>query len=301
VLVKVDTCNSCTHWDITTWRGVDIFEREGYPKYPLDPGASGHELAGTVVRVGKGVTRLREGDVVAYWGSSPEIPRPSRPRGLGGYAEYFAGHERSFQRFAPGFAFEEAGLLEIFTCLMAAVFKVGEVANRRVGVSGMGPAGLLAIQALKARGAREVYAFDVLPNRLELARKLGADVVMLPESPEWRELTRRENNVEVSIDCVGLAASVNNLMKVTASTLIIFGVAHGDIRFGMSEWLRGFRLEACGPRSEAGSFYAARMLASGQVRAGPLITHRLAMARYGEGVELLHSRQAIKVAFRPDF
>jgi len=53
VLVAVHACNTCTQWDITVWRGIDIFERPGHPKYPLAPGATGHELAGLVVQAGK--------------------------------------------------------------------------------------------------------------------------------------------------------------------------------------------------------------------------------------------------------
>ena len=65
VLVDVQLCATCTQWDITTWTGVDIFEREGYPQYPLPVGATGHELSGTVVKAGLAVETLKVGDRVA--------------------------------------------------------------------------------------------------------------------------------------------------------------------------------------------------------------------------------------------
>lgn len=296
VLVDVKVCNTCTQWDITVWRGIDIFEREGHPQYPLAPGATGHELAGVVVQAGKDVTRLKEGDHVAFWGAPPGI---GRPRETGGYAQFFVGHERSFVPYPKEFPFEQAALTEIFTCLTAAIFKAGEVVGKRVAVSGLGPAGLLAVQALKARGAAEVIAFDIAPDRLELARVLGADRVIIPESEEWQELTPRERNVDLAIDCIGLAASVNNLMRITRDHIIIFGVAHGDIRFSMEAWLKGMKIEACGPRPEKGAYYARHLLTTGQVKVDRFISARLPLEEYAKGVQLLIDKQAIKVAFDP--
>jgi threonine dehydrogenase-like Zn-dependent dehydrogenase len=296
VLVEVKVCHTCTQWDITTWRGVDIFEREGHPQYPLAPGATGHELAGVVVAVGQAVTRPQVGDHVAYWGSPPEIAQ--RHSG-GGYAQYYAGHWLSFVAYPKEFPLEQAALTELFTCLTAALFKAGEVVGKRVGVSGLGPAGLIAVQALKARGADEVVAFDIEPSRLELARALGADQAIVPESAEWRELLPRERNLDLSIDCIGVARSVNNLIKVTRDHVIIFGVAHGEIVFGMDAWRKGLKLEANGPRPEKGASYARRMLTSGQVRVEPLIGARLSLQEYARGVQLLIEKKAVKVAFDP--
>ncbi|TAK22834.1 MAG: hypothetical protein EPO26_10220 [Chloroflexota bacterium] len=253
-------------------------------------------MAGVVVKTGKNVTRLKESDHVALWGTPPGV---GRPREQGGYAQYFAGHERSFVPYPKDFPLEQAALTEIFTCLTAAIFKAGEVVGKRVAVSGLGPAGLIAVQALKARGADQVIAFDIAPERLELARSLGADTVMIPGSDEWFELTPRERNVDIAIDCIGVAESVNKLMQVTRDHLIIFGVAHGPITFGTDAWRKGLKLEANGPRPEKGAYYARHMLTSGQVRVDKFISARLPLEEYATGVQLLIEKKAIKVAFDP--
>ncbi len=296
VLVQVKACNTCTQWDLTVWRGVDIFERPGHPQYPLAPGATGHELAGVVVNAGKRVTRLKEGDHVALWGTPPGLGRQG-PNG--GYAQYFVGHERSFVPYPKDFPFEQAALTEIFTCLTAALFKVGEVVGKRVGVSGLGPAGLLAVQALKARGADEVVAFDIAPDRLQLARELGADQVMGPNSPEWQELLPRARQLDVAIDCIGVADSVNALMQVTRHHLVIFGVPHGDIRFSMDAWLKDLKIEPCGPRPEKGAYYARHLLTTGQVKVDRFIGARLPLEEYPKGIQLLLDKQVVKVCFDP--
>jgi threonine dehydrogenase-like Zn-dependent dehydrogenase len=296
VLVQVKGCNTCTQWDLTVWRGVDIFERAGYPKYPLEPGATGHELAGVVVRTGKCVSLLREGDHVALWGSPPGIRHSYQG---GGYAEYYVAHERSVLAFPKTMPFQEAALLELLTCLTTTILRAGEVVGARVGVSGLGPAGLLAVQALKARGAAEVVGFDVDPSRLELAHTLGADRVIQPGSPEWQELTLREANLPLSIDCIGVAPSVNNLLKVTSKRVLLFGVPHGQIQFGITEWMKGLSLEGYGSRSEEGAHYARHLLVSGQVKAGPIVTTVLPLEEYDHGVALLESKEAVKVFFTP--
>jgi threonine dehydrogenase-like Zn-dependent dehydrogenase len=295
VLVEVKLCATCTQWDITTWTGVDIFEREGYPEYPLQPGATGHELAGIVMKAGRDVSRLKVGDKVAFWG----MPGAGRPAETGGYAEYFAGHERSFVRYAEDVPFERAALTELLTCVTSALFKAGEVAGKRVGVSGLGPAGLMAVQALKARGASEVVAFDIAQDRIDLALRLGADRGMVPESAEWKELLPRERQLDIAIDCIGLARSVNNLIRVTREHVVIFGVPHGDIRFSMEAWFKDLTLVACGPRTERGARYAAHLLTSGQVNVDSFIGATLPLERYDEGVRMLMDKTAIKVAFDP--
>ena len=65
VLIAVRACVTCPHWDTTIFRGVDIFERPGHPKYPIPVGYPGHEVSGRVEAVGEGVTSLQVGDRVA--------------------------------------------------------------------------------------------------------------------------------------------------------------------------------------------------------------------------------------------
>ena len=295
VLVEVELCATCTQWDITTWTGVDIFEREGHPHYPLPAGAIGHELAGVVVQAGKDVTLLQVGDRVAYWGN----PEARRTPVNGGYAEYFAEHETSFVRYPDSVPFRTAALTELLTCLASALFKVEDVTGKRVGVSGLGPAGLMAVQALKARGAAEVIAFDIAPDRIERALALGADRGMVPESDEWTQLLERSHGLDVGFDCIGLSRSVNNLMRITRDHLVIFGVPHGNIPYTMDAWFRNLRVDPAGPRTTAGAQYAAQLLTSGQVNVDDFIGELLPLERYDEGVQLLIDKRAVKVAFDP--
>ena len=288
VLIKVAGCNTCTQWDLTVWRGVDIFDRDGFPRYPLQPGAPGHEFAGTVVAVGADVTRLRVGDHVATSGG------PSRETGA--YVEYAVNSEELTWRMPPDLPFAQAGCCELLSCVCTSVLRLGEVVTKRVGVSGLGPAGLLAIQALRARGARHIVGFDVEPKRLALANELGADDAFLVRSREWETLTKEP--LDVSIDCVGVAASVNDLMKVTRDRLLIFGVLHGTAAYTQAEYRRGLKLEGYGRRLPEAGEYAAHLLSSRQVKTGRLISASFPLEQYERGIELLAGKEAIKVWYR---
>jgi threonine dehydrogenase-like Zn-dependent dehydrogenase len=97
--------------------------------------------------------------------------------------------------------------------------------GKRVGVSGLGPAGLIAVQALKARGAAEVVAFDIDERRLALARELGADVIVEPDMLE-RAIRRATQSLQLAdqltrgadavIDCVGSDESIAQSLRVVA-------------------------------------------------------------------------------------
>ena len=59
VLVKVRYCVTCPNWDITLYKGKDIFNRgKGFPQYPKPPGQPGHEMSGDVVAVGAKVNHV---------------------------------------------------------------------------------------------------------------------------------------------------------------------------------------------------------------------------------------------------
>ncbi|MBX6771813.1 MAG: zinc-binding dehydrogenase [Chloroflexi bacterium] len=292
VLVKVAACNTCPQWDLSLWRGIDLFEREGQPTYPQQVGWPGHEMAGVVVAAGSAVQGLRVGDRVANWNISPQSPNQC-------YAEYVALPAELVLPIPDHLPFEEAASLELLTCLATSILRAGEVVGKRVGVSGLGPAGLLAVQALKARGAREVVGFDPIATRCTLACQLGADRALVPGGADWQELTRSEHQLDLSLDCVGVADSVNGLLQVTRERVIIFGVPHGPITFTRAAWSKGLSLEGYGRRSRLGAEYALHLLASGQVTTRPLVSAVLPFEEYDRGIQLLSERAAIKVCFTP--
>ncbi len=301
VVVEVKVCNSCTHWDLTVWDGVDIFGRKGHPEYPYYVGGPGHEWSGVVVEKGDQVTTVNVGDHVAYWGSPPGL-RSLRPSGrgqrstYGGYVQYVVTHERSILPFPKGaLSWREMGMLEMLSCVGQGVVVAGDLTGQRVAVSGMGAAGLMMLQALKSHGPDVLTAIDVDPGRCELAVQLGADRAIQPGSKEWSDL--KENEFTIAVDCSGVPAAIEGDLDHTAGRVIIFSVPEKDFRVPHTSRLRGTTIEYTRTPAGRPGKYCRHLLVSGQVNVKPLLTHELPIEDFEQGLDLLRKKEAIKVSF----
>jgi threonine 3-dehydrogenase len=301
VVVEVKVCNSCTHWDLTVWDGIDIFGRQGHPQYPYYVGGPGHEWSGVVVEKGDQVTTVNLGDQVAYWGAPPGVRRlrPTRGEGggtYGGYVQYVVAHERSVLPFPQGaLTWREMAMLEMLSCVGQGVVVAGDLTGQRVAVSGLGAAGLMMLQALKSHGPDTLTAIDVDPGRCDLALQLGADRAVQPGSKEWADL--RENEFSIAVDCSGVPAAIEGDLEHTAGRMIIFSVPERDFRVSMVTRRQATSIEYTRTPAGRPGKYCRHLLVSGQVQVKPLLTHELPIEEFEKGLDLLRSKQAIKVSF----
>jgi alcohol dehydrogenase, propanol-preferring len=183
VLVKVEATGLC-HTDIHAAHG-------DWPVKPTPPFIPGHEGVGIVEELGPGVTEVAIGDRVAMpwlgyacgtcdycvsgWETLCESQENMGYSIDGGFGEYAIAYARYVVRVPPGVdAFDAAPL----TCAGVTTYKAIKVAGTRssdlVAVFGVGGLGHLAIQYAAIAGGR-VIAVDVLDDKLELARELGAE------------------------------------------------------------------------------------------------------------------------------
>ena len=294
VIVEVKVCNSCTHWDLTVWDGVDLFGRPGHPVYPYEVGGPGHELAGVVAEKGDRVTTLQIGERVALWGSPPGV-RPLRTRPYGGYVQYFATHEQSVLPFPEVLSWREIAMLEMLSCVCQGVVAAGDLTGQRVAVSGLGAAGLMMLQALKRLGPDSLTGIDVDAGRCELAASLGADRTVRPGSKEWADL--REDEFTIAVDCSGVPAAIESDLEHTSRRLIIFSVPEGDFRVPQSARRRGTTIEYTRTPAGRPARYARQLLVSGQVDVKPLLSVELPIEAFVHGLDRLRRREAIKVSF----
>lgn len=186
ILLKVHSCGVC---------GTDLKKIELGLAAP--PRIFGHEIAGTVARAGRGVTRFEPGDRVAVHHHAPCRECFYCKKGLYSQCERYrrtgttAGYEPAGGGFADyvrvmdwivedgtvpipkGVTFEEASFLEPLNTCLKALDTAGLETGETVAVFGQGPVGLMILQAARCRGAR-VVGLDLIPERLELARRFGA-------------------------------------------------------------------------------------------------------------------------------
>ncbi len=227
----------------------DLHFADGSYPYPL-PAILGHESAGIVEQVGSMVTYVKPGDHVitclsAFCGhceycltghmslcQEPELHRgeEEEPRlhkegsgiaqflNLSSYAEQMLLHEHAIAKIRPDMPLDRAALIgcAVTTGVGAVIHTADVEPGSTVAVIGAGGIGLSAINGAAIAGAGRIIAVDMVPSKLELARKFGAtDVVNAKEKDvvgEIQEMTG--GGVHYSFEAIGLKATAEQAFKM---------------------------------------------------------------------------------------
>ncbi len=192
VLVKVKAVGICGS-DIPRVLG------EGAHFYPI---VLGHEFSGEVVEIGKGVKQLKEGDNVAGVPLLPCHVCDDCARGnyshckdysfigsrtQGAFAEFVAVPEKNAVRFDSSVSYNQGAFFEPSTVALHGLFCAEYKGGEDVAILGGGTIGIFATQWAKLFGARSVTVFDIDEERLDLARKFGADFTINTLSEDFRD------------------------------------------------------------------------------------------------------------------
>ena len=292
VLLRVSGVTTCPHWDLHILDGEPMFANQPL-SYPYTPGEPGHEAVGTIEATGENVTDFAAGQRVAVW-------RDPGSRRQGCYAQFAAIDAADVLPVPDDLNDADLAPLELAMCVQVSfdqLIKRDAVAGKRVGISGLGPAGLIAVQMANAYGAREVYAFDLLEARRNLAAELGADFVAHPD--EYSADRHGPDALDAALDTTGLKTSIEFLMARTRETVAIFGVLRETVEFGPEHWWGDFALLGYGEHNRPAAERALSLVTGGTLRLAPLVTHQLPLREYERGVELLRRKDAIKILFDP--
>ncbi len=295
VLIQVAAAGIC---------GTDlhIFHGEYEANYPLIPG---HEFSGTVVSVGAAVERYRPGDRVT---ADPNIPcnrcpacqrnEPNQCHYLkaigvtkdGGFANYVVAPESNV--FPIGdMPFASAALVEPLACVVWGLKRVQVQPGDSALIFGAGPMGCLMLQAVKSAGAARVIVSDVVPWRLEQAARLGATETVLADDKQgkWLKALAPEG-YDVVADVTGIPRVLEQCFGYVRprGKVWVFGVTPRGASASFIPY-DVFRKDI----TIVGSFAVNRtfqeaiaLMQSGVVKADPIISHRLPLDRFVEGIEL---------------
>ena len=294
VLMRVNAVTTCPQWDLHLRHNEPMFVGHQF-HYPYTPGQPGHEATGIIEEVGPGVTNLAPGDRVSAW----RDPGHHVP---GCYAQYVVHNARTVIRVPENLPDEAVASIELAMCL-ATVFRMLEemdaIKGRCFGITGLGPAGLIAFQMAKAAGANPIFGFDFVAARRELASHLGAEACFDPREDLSELFPTRpaKPRLETSLDCHGGRDSVEYLMDRTQDVVALFGVQREDYTYGVHH----SDLRLCGYKGHSfeSAQYAVDLISAGKLDLTHLITKSLPLERYGEGIDLLEAQQALKVCFLP--
>jgi L-iditol 2-dehydrogenase len=221
VVLDVHTAGIC---------GTDIHATQGlFPWAP--PLVLGHEYTGVVRAVGKGVSKSLVGKPVAVepsygCGKCPECAAgrisqcPGATR-VGGFAERVALPVACVHPLPKGLDPATAALTEPAACCLSGLEQIDMPKNATVVVMGGGIMGLLTMALAKQRGAKRLILSDPIEERREIARRLGAQIVVDPmrESLRERVMTLTNNRgADVVCEAVGKPELVAEALALTKPT-----------------------------------------------------------------------------------
>jgi L-iditol 2-dehydrogenase len=170
---------------------------------------------------------------------------------------------------------------------------------------GLGSIGLLMVQAVKALIGIRVYGVDLLPERLQLARELGADDAFLASADEQglhdalAAYTEGRGADAIIITVPGERPFLQAMAGVRKGGMISIFAAHAGIVPLNLETIYQRELSIISTYSSSPEELriALDLLISHKVRVDRLISHRLPLAQFLEGVSLMQKRAALKVYF----
>jgi alcohol dehydrogenase len=301
--------------------GADLF-----PFHGLTPGFEagtvlGHEFAGEVVEVGRGVERVRPGERVVNASMISDGTCPScragrvtqcegrslfgysgvYPRLDGGQAELVRVPQADRAlRALPAEVSDEAAvfLADILPTGFAAVVRGGVTAGDTVVVVGCGPVGLMAV--LCAAGvAGRLIAVDGVPARRALAEQLGADAAAPEEAAAFVADATSGLGADVVIEAAGSPAGLDASLRLARGRGVVSVVgAHFEPDYPLDNALMferelTLRFSIGDPTADGGLLLS--RLSSGELDPGAIVTHRLPLADAVEAYRLFDSREATKV------
>ena len=319
---------------LTTICGTDVHIVKG--EYPVRPGLIiGHEPVGVIAELGAGVTGYEIGQRVLVGAITPcgqcraclsgnlsQCGHGGGFEALGGWrfgntidgaqAEYLLvpAAQANLTPIPDGVSDEQVVLL---ADIASTGFAGAESGNVRIGdavvVFALGPIGLCAVAGSKLMGASLIIGIDSDPVRLEMAKRMGADVVLdftqVDVVAEVLKLTG--GGADVTIEALGTQGTFENALRCLrpGGTLSSLGVYSGKLEMpydAFSAGLGGQRIVTT--LCPGGKERMRRLIAtveSGRFDPLPLITHRFSLDDIAEAYDLFSNRRdgVLKVAIHP--
>lgn len=274
--------------------------------YPM---VLGHEPAGVVMKTGAGVTGWQSGDVAAFEPAiycyhcefcisgrhnlCANLRFMSSPGDPGFFREVVNLPAGNLVALPPNLGVNEGALIEPLAVALHSM-KLGEPKlGETVAVFGAGPIGLLTIAVLKLSGAGRVWSIEPLAARRELARAVGADVILDPgavDIPRQILSDTGSRGVDLVFDCATKGASSRQAVQVArrAGRVVFTGIpAEQETPIEFHTWRRKELALFNVRRSNHDGAAARAILTENPLRFAPLITHTRPLAEIASAFGLI--------------
>lgn len=220
------------------------------------PNVLGHEFSGTVEGIGEGVSTVAVGDRVAGVPLIPCLKCEDCQKGnyslcknysfigsreFGSFAEYVVVPERNAVKFSQEVSFEQGAFFEPSTVALHGLNCTDYHGGGTVAILGGGTIGLFTMQWAKIFGAAKVVVFDISEERLDLAKKLGADEIVNTTDPDFMKQALAYTDgkgYQYIFETAGNVITIKMAFELVGNKgeVGLIGTPTQDITFSVKEW-----------------------------------------------------------------
>lgn len=229
--------------------------------YPI---VLGHEFSGTVEEVGEGVESLKAGDHVAGIPLEPCMECDDCKRGnfslckhyvfvgsraFGSFAEYVCVPEANATKISDDISFKQGALFEPATIALHGLERVPYRGGHTVAIVGTGTIGMFTMQLAKIFGASKLVVLDIDNDRLEAARRLGADAGINTLDADFMDQAialTDGRGFDYVYGTSGAVPTIKMPLALVANRgyICYIGTPTGEVNLSISEWEQINRKEA---------------------------------------------------------
>ena len=278
---------------------------------PLIPG---HEVSGTVARIGSAVTRVDVGDKVAInpshacgqcnycLGGRLNLCRNMRflgsasvfPHVQGMFREHFVMGERQLTPISEDISLGELACAEPLSIGLHAVHRAGNLTGKTVLVTGGGTIGSMSVIAARLAGAAHIVCCDIADRPLQMARSVGADVGLRTDLATDAELIAQlADSADVCIEAAGSPAALMTCLQAVrkGGRIVQVGTLPAEGLMFPANSVMARELDYVGAFRAAHAFdWAVQYLRTRRVDVRPLLSAQIPLSRSLEAFELASDR-----------
>lgn len=312
VLIRVKSVGICGS-DIPIFKGVRVVE------YPLIPG---HEFSGVIVETGNRVENFKIGDrivagLVVHCGRCVYCKQGLESLcdniyeiGIhvdGAFAEYVIAPEKTLHKLPENMNFNQGASIDPLASAYRPAKKANISSNDVVAIFGPGPIGLYALQITRVEGAKKIISVGAHGDkeRLNLAKELGADLVINTENEDPVEKIKNYTNGEMAdviIEATGVPIVVDTCLKSLRKNgrLSLAGIFHQSANVFLGPIVRKeFNIKGSICYTWKDFQDCIDLVSSGRVKTESIITHEFPLTEMAQALELAYNRKSIKVILHP--
>ena len=292
---------------------TDVHMISGNVTLAKPPHILGHEIAGVVEEVGENSRGFKKGDRIvidtivscghclACKSGRRELCPDRQEIGYvpynGGYAEYVKVPTQCLVHLPDSIPFKDAAILESIACPFGAILRIGIRLGSTVLVQGAGPAGIAFTQSAKISGAKKVIVSARGTQRLEFAKKFGADFVIDAAN---EDVTARVSELtdgmgcDYVIDAAGSVQSINTSFDTAkvGGDILFYGIPSADSKIEfpfMKMMMKQLRLHGVLEYCQGWDVLVG-LVESGKINVHDMVTHTFRLDELSKAVDLYNSK-----------